>query len=330
MAKVDVIIPTYNRSEFLQSAISSVLNQTFEELALIVVDDASKDNTQFVVNSFKDKRIEYIQHPVNRGEAVARNTGVSTARAEFVAFLDDDDEWLPEKLRFAFDLLKNSPAKVGGVYTGYFMVEQLTGLTRSCKRPERRGDIYLDMARGNVIGTPSAVLLRRECFEKVGVFDQSIPWMLDYDMWIRIAKEFHFECIKEPLIKYHVHKNQISNNASIRAKGLEAILSKHRDFFSLDQTTHSRFYYDLGLAYGESKQFGKAWKAVLKATELNPFGAGTYFKLLKLVGLSLSGPNNYMRLRRRKNAFMRYFRSQPTKEGEYRLGSRSKSKSPEP
>jgi glycosyltransferase involved in cell wall biosynthesis len=95
--KVDVIIPTYNRGEFLQAAIGSVLNQSFRDLTLLVVDDASNDDTQSVRKAFDDKRIKYIRHTVNRGEAVARNTGLSNGDAEFVAFLDDDDEWLPEK-----------------------------------------------------------------------------------------------------------------------------------------------------------------------------------------------------------------------------------------
>ena len=105
MAKVDVIIPTCNRSEFLQAAISSVLNQTFEELTVLVIDDASEDDTQSVVKTYKDPRIKYIRHAVNRGEAFARNTGIANSSAAFVAFLDEDDEWLPKKLRLAFDLI---------------------------------------------------------------------------------------------------------------------------------------------------------------------------------------------------------------------------------
>ena len=132
-------------------------------------------------------------------------------------------------------------------------------------------------------------------------------------MWIRISRQFHFECIKEPLVKYHVHKNQISNNASLRAKGLEAMLKKHRDFFSLDKAIHSRFYRDLGFAYGENKQFGNAWKAVLKATELSPLQARAYIDSLKLAGLILGGQHNYIRLRQYKNDLISLFRSEPKK-----------------
>jgi glycosyltransferase involved in cell wall biosynthesis len=313
MGKVDVIIPTYNRSQFLQAAIVSVLKQSFDDFTLLVVDDASEDDTQSIVESFNDKRIKYIRHPVNRGEAFARNTGVSNGRAEFVAFLDDDDEWLAEKLRLTVDLLKNSPAKVGGVYTGLLIIDKTTGIVQGRKLAERRGDIYLDMVRRNVLFTPSAVLVRRECFEKIGTFDESIAWMLDYDMWIRISKEFHFACIKEPLVKYHVHKNRISNNASIRAKGLEAMLKKHHDFFSFDKEILSRFYRDLGFAYGENRQLGNAWRSILSATKLNPLRAGAYIDSLKLVGLTLVGRNNYMRLKQGKEHFISLFKSEPKK-----------------
>jgi glycosyltransferase involved in cell wall biosynthesis len=313
MAKVDVIIPTYNRSQFLQAAIASVLKQTFGDFTLFVVDDASEDDTRSIVESFNDKRIKYIRHAVNRGEAFARNTGVSNTSAAFVAFLDDDDEWLPKKLELEFDLLKNSPEKVGGVYSGLLIIDKNTGIVKGRKLAERRGDIYLDMISRNVLFTPSTVLLRTKCFEKVGLFDESIPWMLDYDMWIRISKEFHFECIKEPLVKYHLHKNRISNNASIRAKGLEAMLKKHHDLFSLNQKIHSQFYRDLGFAYGENQEFANASKAVLRAMKLHPFQARAYVDSLKLIGLCLGGPNNYMRLKQGKEHFISLFRFRPKK-----------------
>src|SRR5258705_10332336 len=99
MPKVSVIIPTYNRAECLRSAITNVLNQTFQDFEIVVVDDSSQDHTREVVNSLDDKRIKYIRHERNKGVAAARNTGVSNAKGDYIAFLDDDDEWFPEKLK---------------------------------------------------------------------------------------------------------------------------------------------------------------------------------------------------------------------------------------
>jgi glycosyltransferase involved in cell wall biosynthesis len=119
MPAVSVIIPTYNRAEFLRLAITSVLNQTFQDFEIIVVDDASEDHTHEVVHNFRDKRIKYIHHEVNKRVAAARNTGVLNSSGAYIAFVDDDDEWLPKKLQMQVALLENSPSIVGGVYTGF-------------------------------------------------------------------------------------------------------------------------------------------------------------------------------------------------------------------
>src|SRR2546429_9117536 len=124
MPKVSVIIPTYNRAEFLCSAITSVLNQTFHNFEIIVVDDASQDHTREVMNSLGDKRIRYIRHEKNKGVAATRNTGLVNAKGTYIAFLDDDDEWLPEKLQKQFNLLESCQNIVGVVYTGAFVVRK--------------------------------------------------------------------------------------------------------------------------------------------------------------------------------------------------------------
>src|SRR5262247_210211 len=107
MPKVSVIIPTHNRAEFLRSAIISVLNQTFQDFEIIIIDDASKDHTREVIANFKDTRIEVIHNQISKGAAGARNIGLMNTGCEYVAFLDDDDEWLPEKLKMQICLLDN-------------------------------------------------------------------------------------------------------------------------------------------------------------------------------------------------------------------------------
>jgi glycosyltransferase involved in cell wall biosynthesis len=226
MPKVSVIIPTYNRAHLFLGAVNSALNQTFQDFRIIIVDDASKDDTSSIVRGLDDKRIQYIRHAGNRGEAGARNTGVMNSDAEFIAFLDDDDEWLPEKLQLQVALLDRCPSRVGGIYTGFYAFDKASGKMLGQRVPTKRGYIYDDMIVENAVGTSSTVLLRRECFERFGLFDEDIAWGLDYDMWIRISKGFEFEFIKDPLVKYHVHEDQISNNLRIRILGIEALLNK--------------------------------------------------------------------------------------------------------
>src|SRR4030042_5461142 len=171
MAKVDVIIPTYNRSELLHSAITSVLHQTYQDFEIIVVDDCSEDDTPKVIKNFRNHKIRSIRHAINQGEGRARNSGVLNSNAEYVAFLDDDDEWLPEKLGLEVDMLNRSPANVGGVYTGKVAIDRVSGKTLYQIIPSNEGDIENRLRGENVVGTPSSVLVRRQCFEKVGLFD---------------------------------------------------------------------------------------------------------------------------------------------------------------
>src|SRR5215510_2389269 len=112
MSKVSVIIPTHNRAEFLRSAITSVLNQTFQDFEIVIIDDASKDHTREVITNFNDVRIKVIHNRVSKGAAGSRNIGIINTNYEYIAFLDDDDEWLPEKLKIQIYLLDNSPQEV--------------------------------------------------------------------------------------------------------------------------------------------------------------------------------------------------------------------------
>ena len=147
MSQVSVIIPTHNRARFLREAISSVLNQTFQDFEILVVDDASDDNTREVVAGFEDIRIKYFRHDTNRGGSAARNTGIRNSMCSYIAFLDDDDEWFPEKLGKQMELLLASDPKVGAVYTGYLDVDKATGQVIGEQLPSRRGNLPTSLSR---------------------------------------------------------------------------------------------------------------------------------------------------------------------------------------
>ena len=200
MATVSVIIPTHNRSDFLRRAIASVLNQTYQDFELIVVDDASTDNTAEAVAEFNDERIKLLRHDTNKGGSAARNTGILASECDYIALLDDDDEWLPEKLSRQMEVLLSSPPQVGCVYSGCVDVTT-TGKTIGEYIPTKRGDLSKDLVAENCVGGASSALLKRECVKKVGLFDESLPCSQDYDLWIRISNEFHFECIPETLFR---------------------------------------------------------------------------------------------------------------------------------
>jgi glycosyltransferase involved in cell wall biosynthesis len=267
MAKVSVIILTYNRAEMLRLAIASVLNQSFQDLEIIIVDDASEDNTVEVVNSFGRKNIEYIRHKTNKGEAKARNTGLANAKGEYIAFLDDDDEWLREKLGAQVNLLENSSLEVGAVYTGCLCIRKTNNYVEAVKIPEKRGDISQEIFKKNFI-IISSILLRKECFEKVGYFDEDMASGPDYDMWIRISKSYQFVYIKEPMVKYYIHEGRLSTNFDLVIKGIETRLEKYREGFGIDPKCHSRHYFKLAVLYclnGKSKRSRKACSIAIKS-----------------------------------------------------------------
>ncbi|MER3445447.1 MAG: glycosyl transferase [Candidatus Dadabacteria bacterium] len=297
MPRVSVIIPTYNRAEFLCSAITSVLNQTFQDFEIIVVDDASNDGTYEVVSSFNGNGIKYIRHKINRGGAAARNTGIRASTGEYIAFLDDDDEWMPEKLQMQVDLLQISPPEVGAVYTGYLIIDRVKGEIVDRKTATKRRDLSNELILSNYLGAAgSSILLRRGCFEKVGLFDKGLSSSQDYDMWIRIPREFHFDCVEKSLIKYHFHKNRISNNLIALINGREMLLKKYSQFFESHRKSYSLYHLGLGVLYCYTGNIKRGRELLVQAIRLYPFEIRHYFNLF----LSLLGADNFKRLKETK------------------------------
>jgi len=289
MPKVSVIIPTHNRAEFLHSAITSVLNQTFQDFEIIIIDDASNDHSREVIANFNDARIKVRHNQVSKGAAGARNIAIMNSNCEYIAFLDDDDEWLPEKLKIQACLLDNSPPEVGGVCTGYFTIEK-SGRILSTVNPE-----MIDLSKGNPIAT-SSILLRRECFEKCGMFDESMLACSDYDMWIRMSKKFCFKIVKNTLMKYYINENGLTFNYEKKVRSLEILLRKHENFFKKDYKGYSKQYFELGVFYCYNGELQKGRRAFSKSIRKNPFEIRSYFNFI----ISLLGVKNFKKLKEAK------------------------------
>jgi glycosyltransferase involved in cell wall biosynthesis len=199
---VSVIIPTFNRAELLPRALESVIAQTFDDYEILVVDDESTDETKDVVLSYGEARIRYLRQAENAGPGAARNRGLREARGDLIAFLDSDDEWLPDKLTRQVSLFREIAPEVGLVYTG---VESVFGDgTRKIDPPSRRGDVYESMLQQNVIhGGGSNVMMRRNVVATIGYFDEEFSAIEDYDYWLRITRFFEIDFVDETLIRYH-------------------------------------------------------------------------------------------------------------------------------
>jgi glycosyltransferase involved in cell wall biosynthesis len=295
MPKVSVIIPTCDRAEYLRVAIASVLNQTFQDFELIVVDDASTNNPSELVESFHDDRIKFFRHEARKGGSAARNTGIVNSKCDYIAFLDDDDEWFPDKLARQMALLLASPPEVGCIYTGYVTVDRSTGETRGQKIPQKRGDLSSDLLSENCLGGTSSVLLKRDCFDKVGLFDEKLPSFQDYDLWIRISRKFHFDYIREPLLRYYLHQQKIWRNLEALNQGMCIMFRKYGDYRTFRKYLSFQ-YLDLGVSYCYKGKTNAARKSYLQGIRLYPYEISHYFNLC----LSLLGPTGFVKIKESK------------------------------
>ncbi|MCJ7517879.1 MAG: glycosyltransferase family 2 protein [Methanomassiliicoccales archaeon] len=250
MTEVSIVIPTYNRATSLGAAIQSILDQTYQDFEIIVVDDFSSDDTEKVVKGFQDKRISYIRHAENRGASCARNTGIKRAKGRFVAFQDSDDIWLPSKLMKQIEVMSRASNEVGVVYTGYIRTE--SGVERynpPSYIDEKQGNIYRQLLKGNFVGT-AMVLARKDCLEEVGLFDEEIyNYGEDWELWLRVAKRYLFILIDEPLVLAPVGDDSNVKNLTRKTAAIERILALHEEEFNRDPKSYARHLYLTGINY---------------------------------------------------------------------------------
>ncbi len=225
MPQVSVIIPTYNRRTFVQQAIDSVLAQTYTDYEIIVVDDGSTDGTGEALAARYGDRIRYVWQE-NQGESVARNCGIETSRAEYVAFLDSDDMWLPAMLRRLLAFFETKP-EVAMVFCQKWLMD--SSARQLDTPPQGLGlepaDWTLErLCLENPVSL-GAVLIRRSTLEQVGGFDPSIEFGEDWDLWLRLRRHWDFAFLPEPLTLIRVHLNTQCHFP--RAENVERVLSDH-------------------------------------------------------------------------------------------------------
>ncbi|MFH1359470.1 MAG: glycosyltransferase [Candidatus Omnitrophota bacterium] len=243
---VSIIIPSFNRAKLLQRAIQSVLRQTYQNFEVIVVDDASTDHTREVVLGFSDPRLRYIRNEKNLKGPRSRNIGIKQARGEYISLLDDDDEFLPEKIEKEVNKFRDAPEEVGVVYCGHSFV--VNNKIAKIMLPQYRGDVSEITWRHPVLSLPAA-LIKKKCFEKSGLFDETFVSCQDWDLWIRVAQHCRFDYINESLLNVYMHGGEISTNIQNRVFGIERILDKYAYEYQKRKKTHSLLLKRLGFLY---------------------------------------------------------------------------------
>jgi len=295
MVKVSVILPTHNRADLLQSAVHSVLNQTFSDFEIIIIDDHSTDHTMNVIKNFKDKRIKYLQNTGNNGPSIARNFGMKNATGIYIAFLDDDDVWFPYKLEKQIRILETAKPDVCGIYSRPLVVERKTGniLLNDNKVKRLRGNLLSQLMIKNPIQT-STLIIRKSCIDEIGMFDESMRYMEDRDLFIRLAMNWDFEYIDEPLTKKFHHGNEhLSENLSGQTRGREVILRRYRDLFKLKKRSWSLMHICLGAQYCQMGKMNQGRKNLIRGIVIYPFNKISFFHLFA----SFLGKNYYQRIR---------------------------------
>jgi glycosyltransferase involved in cell wall biosynthesis len=283
-----VVIPTYDRAHLLPRAIESVLNQTFEDFELIVVDDGSTDDTREVVASFTDERIVYVRREETGGAAAARNTGIRHAKGKYVSFLDDDDEYLPQYLTVMHGVMQNASGRPGFAWSGIRIVDdQRVGTPMLCElmwsAPEF-GDraAEKDYVLRHAPGT-GCMTVRAECFERVGLFDAQLKSGEDLDMVIRLAQHFSFRAIPQALVTVHRHRHQqLSWDTGLKAAAYERILQKHRDYLSQHPQALAFHYAKAGQASYLAGKRNLGRKQMYESLQVAPLQLSTWRMLFFL------------------------------------------------
>jgi len=294
---VSTVVPTYNRSELLLGALESIRKQLFRPIEIVVVDDGSTDDTYNVVREWAQRHEETGMLAVrcvkqtNQGANAARNRGIQESRGEFIAFLDSDDRWLPDKLTKQVSLLQEN-AGIGGVYCGLRYVDLETGELWPlvhCTYPT--GNLLRKLLVHDVTqGTPCWVI-RKVCFEHVGDFDVVLPARQDWDMWIRLSEKYRIGCVSEILVEAGNHSGERVRSDGYRE--IEAHMIIFRKYASLRAqfplwvtlSARSAMYRRRGRVYfhrGISKK--KALFMHLMAIFIWPFNFDSY---AALVGMAL-------------------------------------------
>ena len=224
--KTSVVITCYNYGHFIAEAIESVLQQTLSDVEILIIDDGSTDNSGEIAQRYLvDSRVHYFRQD-NGGQAKAKNAGIRHSTGEFIAFLDADDRWTPDKLQKQVVLFQDS--QVGVVFSRAKYIDKdgdeisfkLTGRWLQPKRGKVTEELFMD----NFVPFSSSIV-RKECFDRFGTFDETLKMGIDWDLWLRISTGYHFNFVDEPLLEYRMgHSGQMSKNMEERQRCSDRIM----------------------------------------------------------------------------------------------------------
>ncbi|HPL95317.1 MAG TPA: glycosyltransferase family A protein [bacterium] len=269
MPQISIIIPTHNRPDTLKKAALSVLSQSYQDWELIIVDDGLKIRAESVAKELNDSRIKYVPHEQEQGGGAARNTGIKAAQSNFIAFLDDDDEWLPEKLSIQMAQFENTAPNIGFCFCA---VKNITDHGQEkTSVPEGTANYFeLSLSTFKKFLTVT-LIIKKHVFNEVGLFDETLPSHQEAELMIRITKKFKGLGINQPLVNVDMvagHEH-VGNNLIKRIRGRELVLKKHEAEFKKRPTVFAGHLFTLGILYRQNKNYQQAQKNFKKAWRTN-------------------------------------------------------------
>jgi glycosyltransferase involved in cell wall biosynthesis len=286
---VSIVIPTYNRAGHIGQAIQSVLAQTFEDFEVLIVDDASTDNSEEIILGFNDGRILYLRRNNNGGAAAARNTGIQAARGEFIAFLDSDDEWAPDKLEKQLAKFNSAERSTALVYSDAVFSDVRTGTVLKNRIPKYEGYVHELLLQNDFIGGCSSTMVRTDAVRCVGGFDVGLPSRQDWDLWIRMARQYSIGYVPTPLLICNLGSgDRISGSLKKILEGTKLVLNKHSEHMKRVPKAYGKHLAavaQIELIY--DRRVG--WRAASDALSVFPFQP----KLVAALCLSLFGKTLY-------------------------------------
>jgi len=283
MPKVSVIIPTYNRAKYLPKAIDSVLNQTYQDFEIIIVDDGSIDNTKDILAKY-DGKIRYF-YQENKGPSAARNLGIKKACGEYVAFLDADDIWFPDKLDKQLGIFNNDD-KIGLVHSQMYVISNnnLASLSQNIKPKRLPGSSFAELLFYGS-GPPSTFMVKHKCFKKTGLFDKNLKTLEDLDMAVRIARFYKVVFIPFPLGSYRQHTTNTTLNTEKVYKGQVSYWAKALTQYAEEVPTTlmkeklAENSYLLGKVFFNKDNYVEANRSICRAIRICPYVSLTLISL---------------------------------------------------
>lgn len=228
MSGISVIIPAHNRPEQLARALGSVVAQSFRDFEVLVVDDGSRPALDGVVRACHDSRVKYLRHREPLGASAARNTGIRHARSDFIALLDDDDSWEPDKLSLQWQRFQKASARLGIIHGGCSQKCDRSDALLSVSQPRVRGEAYVDSLSFCILASPTP-LIPRQCFDATGLYDESFPASQDREMWIRITRRYTVDFVNAIVANRFIHSGQMTSDLRVKVAGRTMLYHKFRN-----------------------------------------------------------------------------------------------------